>query len=53
MSRGRRCMKVQYGTKESARTALNNLRETGVRRFYRCPFHNGQVVFHLTSEARP
>jgi len=45
------CMKVGYYTKSDARTALREQKNIGVKRFYKCPYHNVEM-WHLTSEDR-
>lgn len=47
----KRCRKIRYGSKQLARKALKDLRCTGAKRFYLCPYcKNG--IFHLTSELK-
>jgi hypothetical protein len=45
------CRKVIYHTKQQARQAFNEFgKARGAKRFYKCPHHNGEEVWHLTSE---
>lgn len=46
------CHKVEYRSKADARKALKEQRHIGVKRFYKCPHHQGREVWHLTSEER-
>lgn len=45
----KQCRKLGYQTKSAAREALNRMKHTGVKRFYKCPYCD---VWHLTSESR-
>lgn len=50
---GKSCHKVEYPTKEAARTALNEYgKARGARRYYRCNHHGNREVWHLTSQER-
>jgi len=44
----KRCNKIGYRSATQARDALNELKHTGVKRWYKCPYCTG--LFHLTSE---
>jgi hypothetical protein len=47
------CHKIGYHTKSEARQAFKDFgKASGARRFYKCPHHNGEEVWHLTSEER-
>lgn len=48
---GKTCRKLEYRSKAQAREGLRALRHTGVRRFYKCPYHGKREVWHLTSSS--
>lgn len=49
----KQCRKVRYGSKKAARQALKSYgKDRGALRYYRCGFHPGEEVYHLTSERR-
>lgn len=44
------CHKVEYRSREEAKKALDDFgRARGSKRYYKCPYHNGREVWHLTS----
>lgn len=48
------CHKVGYKTAADARKALKDYgRARGSVRFYKCPHHKGETVYHLTSQGKP
>lgn len=50
-SNRRKCFKVGYATKAQARGALNDFgKDRGSTRAYKCPYHQGKELWHLTSE---
>lgn len=49
----KRCSKkLCYTSEGQARSALRQLKHTGVKRFYKCPYHKGENIWHLTSESK-
>lgn len=47
---GKSCHKLGYKSKSVARRALNQQKDIGVKRFYKCPYCKD--LYHLTSESR-
>lgn len=48
---GKICRKISYVSKKAARRALKNFaRAQGAVRFYRCGYHGGEEIYHLTSK---
>lgn len=50
-TRRRQCRKVGYKTAAAARQALKDFGYArGSKRYYKCPHHGGEEMYHLTSE---